>query len=499
MHILYRLFLNFAIALFMTNLYLKIRNSHHKNFTIATISICYAIIRLSISDYLPEPLSIISSFLFFFLALSIVKKKVVISNLIVVFMISYTLWLCSALLSVIIIFVVGTTNESWFMIISALSLTTTLGTAFRFLSRPKFNLYLYGAIIEDALIQKMIWVICSLIIILYSTVNISATLDFALDPSFSIFVWFFFTTVIATIILLTFFIVKHLDSEMKKQRSLTFEKTDIQNRLSELSLDHDVLQKDLGKVTSDYHNFKYVIPVLMNMQQKLIEDIGEAAANKDHEKIQRIKEYTSQVQSLSAAINNDLNRDKIKIIVESLEIPNPNAQVNALLEQLLITAEERHVYLSIYNNTSTWPEQTADLLRLISNIVDNALKESQKIAKEKRGEVRLEFSEQEGYFVFTVMDSANEFDLNVLKKLGKRKNSINNTGDGYFEIMTALRAYGASFIITEWQQNNKKKKIIKVSLDECSMRIIDSSCRSEQLHSALSETEFEIINSRRKK
>lgn len=302
---------------------------------------------------------------------------------------------------------------------------------------------------------------------------------------------------------LTIFTVKYLNSEKKHQQLLEAENTRlerehqaIQSQLAELNIIHTTLKNDFGKVTSNYHNYKYVIPVLLNIVHKSIEELNQFGDYTNAEKSKWIRDYTEQFRVLSFDVSHDFIIEQVKSEIASLDIPANQLQLISLLEKLMTTAQQQEIYLLIDNQILAWDSvkiSDTTLLRLMSNIVDNAIKESCKIPKEVRGEVRLTLIDTDGIFMFEVSDHANEFNLEILQKLGTRKNSTNGTGDGYSEIMAALNKSQASLIIKEWQKKNRFGKTISVIFDGYNMKLINSDYRQELLKQELIDSELEVL------
>ena len=496
--------INLIIALAILAIYVRVSSNKFRKCLIVILPIFYVAYRLLVVSWLNEPFRLLLSFLFFIVALMIFSKKFSLTWVGFAFFTTHILWLLSSLMSIITLLVIGTSNELVFGLVALIWPIVTFASFLLLDKQKKINLSAIGLLLGSSSVQKMFIIIGFLIMALYSFINFGANLDAAHYSSVSMLIWGLTLAVALAILFLTIFTVKHLNAEKRQQLLLEAENArleqgqlDVQNQLAELDSIYTTLKNDFGKVTSHYHNYKYSIPVLLNMQQKLLEELNQFAKYTNAEKSEWIRNHTEQFKALTFDVSHDLIADQVKQEVASLDIPTNRIQLASLLEKLIMTAQNQEIYLSISNQILAWESVCVSditLLRLISNIVDNAIKESCKIPKADRGEVRLTFTDADGIFAFEVSDYAHEFDLEILKKLGDRKNSTNGTGDGYCEIIAALNEVQASLIIKEWRKDERYGKTISVIFDNCNMKLIDSNYRHELLKHSLENTELEVMD-----
>lgn len=269
--------------------------------------------------------------------------------------------------------------------------------------------------------------------------------------------------------------------------------------LAALKQAQEILQQDFLELESSHHAYKYVVPVLMKMQAKLIREMNYFAAYNQNEKLYQLKHYTDKIRTLAFEVVDEFMIDHPKTEITALNIPDDWIQLAAALELLLEKANDNAIYLSVYNHSTTWASLTLtsiSFIRLITNIVDNAIKETCKLPESKRDEIKIVFKNEAAYFSFEVTDHAPAFETIILGKLGERKNSTNETGDGYGEIIRILDETHASFILKEWKQSNDEdSKTIRIVFDGFSRRLIDSRYRREKLKQALKDTSFEVRRS----
>lgn len=503
MRYIYLLILNGLFALLTIRIYLELKRASISCCCVAGISLVYVVYRTMISSLIVEPFTIVALLTFFAVTILLVQKNVRWLFLFVAFLIANLLLLLASLLSVMIIIVLWLESEILFALVGISCSLVVFAGAMLLIQFKKVDLATFGQLLEKKSIKKTVTPIGILIIMLYSLINVGVRFIAYEDIVFSVVFGTATLVITITIVCLTISTIKHLNVERKNQQELQDEKsrleqeqTTIQAQLAELDDVYESLKDDFGKVTSNYHNYKYSLPVLLSMQQKLLDELDQFAMYSNAEKSKWIREYAKQFNELSFDVSHDFIDDQVKTEVASIDLPASRLQLVTLIEKLMTTAQRQEVYLHVENQIQKFEDVDIPdivLLRLISNIVDNAIKETCKIPKEKRGEVRLIFKEIDGYFAFEVNDYANEFDLSVLQKLGARKNSTNGTGDGYAEIMATLQQAQASLIIKEWQKRNRIGKTITVVFDGFEMRLLDSNYRQEVLQTALVDSLLEVL------
>jgi len=464
MYQIYRFLIDLIVAFSLLNFYSRIQSKYIRKIGFYVIPIMYPIYRFLIKGLMIEPLQIFTSFLFIGIMLTIFEKKTSWIIFATAFLMTSILNLFAMLMAVITIAILRIESD-FISIIVFLTWSISVLIAVILLDKyKKISLSTYTKHLESILVRKIGFIIGLLVILLYTFFMILPTTGIMnYDFTISLIIWGITTILVLLIIFLTHFLVSHMNDERKKQllleqdnERLNQEQLAIEEQLTELKQVEMSLQKHLGDVTSNYHNYKYAIPVLMNMQHKLIEEITKFSEYNHDARMNLVKNYTDQIRILSFEINDEFVADHIKSEIIGLNIPNDWLKLTSLLETLMQNAQNKGIYLSVYNYTTLWNDLNISdvvFIRLLSNLVDNAIKESCKLPESQRGEVQIIFKEEEGYFCFDVRDGANEFEVSILKNLGIRKNSTNKTGDGYAEIMLDLKQTQASFIIKEWQKN----------------------------------------------
>ena len=499
---IYMLLSNFINVIIALTLYNQITKSNLKRATFCFLPPIYVAYRFLTLGVILDPFRTILSFLLLGILLLVFEKKTLWVSLLVVFAITYILSLFNLLLATITIVILNTHDEFVFLFIGLIYPLIVLLSILVLEKRDKTLLH-YSNFLESPLIRKIILIIGILVIALYSFVELSNSLRIE-DFRTSLAIWTAFVSIILIIMLLIIFGTSHLKNEQKAMRRLEEENEQViqehlivQKQLSELNLVYTELQKDFGSLTSSHHNYKYLIPIVINMQHKLITELHTSAEQNHEEKVERLKNYTDSIRAFSFQLNDELISDHISSEISKLNISEDYFELKVLLETLMNKAQKCGIYLSTYNYSNAWngvDDCKIIFLRLLSNLVDNAIKESYKLSEAERGEIKIIFKEEDGYFGFEVRDGAPEFELFVLKNIGTRKISTNGTGDGYAEIMMDLKKIKASFVLKEWQINNTYGKAISVIFDGYEMRLLDSHYRHELLKTELTKSEFEIMD-----
>lgn len=440
------------------------------------------------------------SFIFLVVILSFLEKQKSWTALFVSYLVVTTLdWLAILLMGLTIGFF--GLNENHFGVVLLFFLFLIFGTLIFKIHSNQEALESYGLLLESKVVRLMIFAVGFLLLIVSSLILLSGTLDIASELIPSIIIMgsaLIFTIAIIILVILT---ARHLFSERKKQQALEeeneqlrMEKLIIEEKSNELLDTLKSLQLSFSQLESNHHAYKYLVPVLMGMQNKLTEELINFSDNTHEEKLAIINDYSNQIKVLGREVNFKFVDDYIKTEVASLNIPNEWIDLTVLLERIMLYAKEKKVQLSLFNYVESWGQfvSNSSFIKLLSNIADNAIKESAKVDDVARGAVQLILHEKNGVISFEVRDSAPEFEIHILKNLGRRKNSTNGTGDGFSEIIAALEESSASLIIEEWKNNDRTGKSISVSFDGYGMKLINSHYRSQLLLAELNN-EFEVM------
>ena len=440
------------------------------------------------------------SFIFLSIILFFIEKKKSWITLFISYLVVTTLDWLAILLMGITAGVLGLDDGS-FGIVLLFFIFTIFGILIFKIRNNQETLESYGRLLESKLVRLMIFVVSILLLIIIALILLSGTLDIAGEFIPSLIIMGTSVILTVTIIILVTLTIRYLWSEKKKQKllkeeneQLRLEKVVIEEKMAELMKTLNSVQLSFSQLESNHHAYKYSVPVLMGMQNKLMEELAFFAENTHDEKLAIIKDYTNQIKVLGKEVNLDFVDDYIKTEISSLNIPSDWIELSVLLEKLMQHSKKQGILLTVFNYVKSWDKfvSSTAFIRLLSNLADNAIKESAKIDEQIRGSVQIILKNDKDVLTFEVRDSASEFEIDILKNLGLRKNSTNGTGDGFSEIMSALEQTGASLLIEEWKNGERYGKTVSISFDGYGMKLINSHYRFELLMNKL-KNDFEMM------
>jgi len=481
-------------------------------FILLTFNI-FVVIALSI----PVLLRIVLSYLISCILVKTTTKKLSIPTLTIAYTFSYLIYTFSFLSTAIIIIRIGLSYDDliWLNLIIILSLIISFSIPPFLNKHNKINITSLSILLEDKQTKSMLIAVTILFIILFAFMEFSAHIEAASNLYFSWLVILFSASILIAILVLIFLLLKHLHAEKRTHdklsgdiQTLSTEKTKlqaentrlcdenqkIQDQLNEMLETYSKLEQDYGDVTSTHHSYRYIVPVLLNMQNKLISQLSNYVSFTTKERAVWIEAYTDEFKQLIAEVKVDMANDYNNTIVTSLRIPDDWESLSSLIHLLLNKSKEANVMISFYSFIRNWDDLNVPKVvfhRLLSNIADNAIKEA---AKRFDGEVVIDFKQaKDGCISFEISDNADEFDINILKNLGQRKSSTNGTGDGYAEILEDLEIHQASFYLEEWLDEKIKRKKIIITFDGDNNKFLYSHYREAYLTAELKHLDFDFL------
>jgi len=290
-------------------------------------------------------------------------------------------------------------------------------------------------------------------------------------------IFWFQIFILVIVIVLTIYLARYV---IKKQKEF-----------HEFAAKNSELVVDLKGVTRLQHKYRHVVPALEKTSHRLIKRLEAYEASDDE-----TQALVKAVGRLSSEIATEFFEEDLKIEIQEMRLPIDLVDFGVVIEILLQKARKNKVRLFIDCTSVSWskvPEPRTEFIRLIGNLIDNAIKETAKLGLEE-ADVVVTFSEDEdGDFIFVVRDDAKEFPLSILSRLGGRGVSTNGTGDGYSEIFNCLTKMEASFWIKEWKSTDKDMKKIIVVFNGLGSMHIESAYRQEELEIALADSVIEVI------
>lgn len=487
---------------FFVKFYGIVADMRLKKTTFLIVPLIHGIYRIHTADIISEPFRFIMSFVVFLMLVKLLEVDVSIIKIVIAYSGSLLVWVLSAFASIFVLWIWsfgGLTMEHEFIIsvVGLLLALLTYHVVSFFSVKKKGQLMEYINYLETPLVKSIALLVSVSIILFYSIIRSieAATVNNLI----------YGIMVSALIVAVVYLINKAIKNERNEQRLLKEENEKlesqnglIQSQFAELEeMNLDLTDKFL-KLESNHHAYKYAVPVLMKMQGELAGKLNEFATYTHEEKLEELKAYMDNIRLLAYEVNSEFELKYFESRMDSLDIPSAWKDVVSTLELLQDKAKNSGVYLTIYNHSKTWDTlhdiSPVTFMRLLTNVVDNAIKETMKIPERGGLEVRIMFKDDESFFEIEITDHANPFDLGVLKKLGRRKNSTNGTGDGFSEIFDALDESNASFVLKEWRnQNGVFGKTVSVIFDGSYMRIINSLYRCDEIEQVMEGSEFDII------
>jgi len=269
-------------------------------------------------------------------------------------------------------------------------------------------------------------------------------------------------------------------------------------RLQHLALQakFEEIEKELDALASRHHKYKAVVPAVSTSYYKLIEEV-KGILGKDREyQLESIRRFLDSTKKLAAEVGEEFAADNLEYTLEELELPEEWYPLESCIRQVMYQCKEKDIGIFIRNLASeaSWEQISGlqvEFIRLIGNLLRNAVTELGKTQGAGK-QVIISFLDQADRFVSEVRDTANVFPVEVLARLGERKNSTNGTGDGYAEIFEFLTESGATLEIAENQTSGTSYKIIRVIFDGRGRVVVRTGCRYALLKEALADTLIDV-------
>jgi len=471
---------NTIVAFLAFKFYSQIKNESRGNGQILLISTIHMMVItfLANSLNLNQGTRIILSFLFFGILTLAMKKKqeTDFKSLLFSFLLSYFLRLLFALLATFTLLLMETENEVFFLIIGLLYPSSFLIGLLRKEAKGASHLTDFSVISKYFSTLNIVLVLGTLLFIFHAFLDfvVYQEILYGLLPSL-IFVGIG-VALVSGILFLVNLLVKHLGK--------------VETKIHHLEANNYQLENENEELNNRWHEVKEIVMVnslsLMELENALAEANSKGGANEDLlEKIQKTK-------SLNSVVGTDLSLSDLKDDLERLEFGNDFVGLKLLLGRFIYEGRMKGIQVIVDNQFYDWhtlkiPESM--LIKLLGNFLTNSIKELEKIESQDRIVKIWLYRDNQGYLNIDMADNAKEFPIPILNQLGKRKNSTNGTGNGYFEIFSILDAAEASFKIREASTMKK----ISIVFDENNNRLIQSSYRTEELLMGLENSILEVI------
>ena len=255
------------------------------------------------------------------------------------------------------------------------------------------------------------------------------------------------------------------------------------------------LSNSLQDIVRRHHKYRDSVPTLLAAFQGLVNEVGHILGVNENQQLQRLDNYVDLINNLTEAIGDEFSNDDIEDEIKDLGLPDDYLDLGIRLGQLIMFAREKGIDMFLQSRVEDWedvPISNVELIRLVGNLLDNAIKELSKTVIQSK-KVMIKFFNINGNFALSVRDNANEFPLEILKNLGEKANTTNGSGFGYPEICKLLYRENASFSIKEQRNGEQSIKIITVIFDQLDKYVIESQYRKEELHMALMGKGWQIL------
>ena len=241
------------------------------------------------------------------------------------------------------------------------------------------------------------------------------------------------------------------------------------------------LKGTVEKLESEMHYNKQVMLVNDLMFNRLEKEFKDLQKRNEGEALDSLWRLFSDFKKFS---NECVDDDRFANIQIDMKLALISWESLRLLLQWFMHEAKEHNIRFIVNDWADWQQLAIpelSLVRLVGNLMSNALKELKKTSHETKY-VSLNFEmDRSGVFTIEIHDNAHEFPVEILAHLGKGRISINGTGNGYVEIFEILDEEKASFEIDELILQNIPYKRIKVAFNRLQEKRIRSGYRTNEL------------------
>ncbi|MCL2828339.1 MAG: hypothetical protein FWD99_06325 [Oscillospiraceae bacterium] len=335
--------------------------------------------------------------------------------------------------------------------------------------------------IADNEIKGIIFAITGILLTFYGGLHIVVNRMYEVNEPL------FYTAMIALIlvVLALIFLAVHL-SKRHRERLQHFE----------LQVKLDEVEKELDALASRHHKYKAVVPAVSTSYYKLIEEVKDILGKDKEYQLKSIQRFLDSTKKLAVEVGEEFAVDNLEYTLDELELPEEWYPLEARIRQVMYQCKEKDIGIFIRNlaDEAAWAQISGlqvEFIRLVGNLLSNAAKELEKTEGDGK-QIIISFLDQGGVFVFEVRDTAHGFPVEILTRLGERKNSTNKTGDGYAEIFEFLAESRATLEIMENQTHSTNYKIIRVVFDEEARLVIRTGYRYALLKDALAGTPMEV-------
>ena len=474
MDIIHRLIGNFALGIFILLFYEKTINTKPKNRSyLFGPAVMFATYMFFVHTYIQEPGRIMGGILILGISLWLWKRNINWAALVLAFSFGYCTWIVALYISAFLLNGLLDMEETVFYWGLALCM------------QASFYSLLYTAIrlkngipsIDELEIKGIIFSATGIVLAFWGAYHM--TLQRLYESNRPLFRAAFAALIIVALAA-TFLIV--LFSKRYRER-IKAEKHCL------------ALTKDNLELSSKHHGFRALVQSSSALCIKLIDRVKTMPGQHRITDMAEVLRYLELAKQCNIDINEKFALEDIIKEVQGFVVPEDWLLLKVAVVEAIKECERKEFAVFAHSTATTWEQirvSKAKLVRLVQNLLSNALKELERTEIDEKALEIYFFDDDDGTFTIEVIDTAHEFHSQVLANLGRRGNSTNGTGNGYAEVFEFLVETGASLLIIEQMKAGNPKKTIRVAFDYQERILIRTSYRYVTLKEALIGTRLEV-------
>lgn len=233
-----------------------------------------------------------------------------------------------------------------------------------------------------------------------------------------------------------------------------------------------ILWEDNDRMSQRLHRSKEIMPALNVALEQL-------------KKYETYTEFNKILEEVHQLCREQMGEDEIEDMAYK---SFPTTGIHVLDEQIQLYEKEAvkkginfdlFVGISLAEVIKEKDIKELDFLRLIGDLMRNALRAIEKSQKQK-GNILLVMGSVEHTFQIDIYDDGIPFPLFILNEFGKRGNTQGGSGHGISDMLEFLESQQATFRLTEYEEGSVFSKGISIIWNQENKRLIDS-YRSSQI------------------
>ena len=457
------LFLNAIMVYgFVLLFYGKLTDNKTPLIGVIGISLSKILFMTLFANLIIEPFRTFLGVLLLAFLLKIVHKRLEIASLLLPIFITQLIWPIAVVAAGVIAFQIFVFSDRNSLI--ALLLMTTLEMIIYTILLESKRIEKLKPVLTVKEIKRSMILLTSILIIIFSFLRALAdNLNYLFHPIIFLFI-------LGVMILIAIVLIFNLTAEIKGYR------------------DKEGLQKQVDDLTSLTHSYKSGVRLITFLIKELNHHIAQDGMLIESGNISNLPKLISNFDSLTSTLGIEVAHEEVTRYINCLDIPNERWELKLTLAIFLWQAHNQNISFEVKNELIDWEKMNIsglELSQLIENFVSNSLKELSKTEILGKFVVVRFYKNESGHITIEIADNAHEFPLEIISKLGQRKNSTNGTGDGYAEIFTILKRNRISLLIEEASILDQRHKKVVVIFDKKKRMNIQSNYRQEKINMVL--------------